>query len=123
VIRIEGGLLERNPLKKGSILPAGFERQCLKLRGDVARGDFVAAFAGATAFEQVVGQKCHVGTERLFAQLMHRVLYVQGKGGRSGLRASQRAEKQQRKDGHSRHATSSGRAGVQALAGDNKLAK
>jgi hypothetical protein len=58
-LRAALGLLEIDLLKP-AVAAAGLQAISLELRGDVARGYFVAASTGLAAFQQVVGQEGYV---------------------------------------------------------------
>ena len=54
---------QRHGLKPAAARRGGLEAERFELGGDVGLGQFVAARAGAAAFEQIVGQEADVAAE------------------------------------------------------------
>src|SRR5256884_9807956 len=77
----------------------GREAEDFKLRSDITSGQFLATRACAAAFEQVGGQKGHVGAEWFFRELLHGLAHLGGNGrayfgGGAVTKKDQRKEKQ-----------------------------
>src|SRR5438876_7733091 len=75
----------------------GREAEDFKLRSDITSGQFLATRACAAAFEQVGGQKGHVGAEWFFRELLHGLAHLGGNG-RAYLGGGAVTKKDQRKE-------------------------
>ena len=94
--RHDRNFAQGNALVERARSACGREAEGFKLRSDITSSQFLAARAVAAAFEQIVGEKGHVGAEWSFGKLVHGLAPFD-RNGRTHLRGRWVTKKDKRK--------------------------